>query len=85
MVEGRERLLIEAPAGVGVREKFLIEAPTPAALLTQGSEKDGEDIGESGSEEKDCPKRPSTGFWVQFASLAQKCGLNDAVALPISN
>ena len=53
MVEGRERLLIEAPAGVGVREKFLIEAPTPAGLLTQGSERDGEDIGESGSEEKD--------------------------------
>ncbi|KAI0694906.1 nuclear protein DGCR14 [Cytidiella melzeri] len=38
MVEGRERLLIEASAGVGVREKFLIEAPTPAGLLTSGSE-----------------------------------------------
>lgn len=38
MIEGRERLLIEAPAGTGVREKFLIEAPAPAGLLTQGSE-----------------------------------------------
>ncbi|KAI0348443.1 hypothetical protein BDW22DRAFT_1350657 [Trametopsis cervina] len=38
MLEGRERMLIEAPAGPGVRERFLIEAPTPAGLLTDGSE-----------------------------------------------
>ncbi|GBE77837.1 predicted protein [Sparassis crispa] len=37
MLEGRERLLIEAPAGPGVREKFRIEAPTPAGLITDGS------------------------------------------------
>ena len=34
----REKLLIEAPAGTGVRERFLIETPTPAGLLTDGKE-----------------------------------------------
>ncbi|KIP12456.1 hypothetical protein PHLGIDRAFT_32781, partial [Phlebiopsis gigantea 11061_1 CR5-6] len=38
MLEGRERLLLEAPAGVGVREKFVIEAPKPAGLLASGSD-----------------------------------------------
>lgn len=33
MLEGRERLLIEAPAGAGVKEKFRIEAPQPAGLI----------------------------------------------------
>lgn len=43
MVEGRERLLIEAPAGAGVREKFLIEAPTVAGLLTEAEENEREE------------------------------------------
>ena len=38
MLEGRERLLLEAPAGAGVREKFVIEAPKPVGLLTSGSD-----------------------------------------------
>ena len=33
MLEGRERLLLEAPSGAGVKEKFQIEAPQPAGLL----------------------------------------------------
>ena len=41
MIEGRKTMLLEAPAGAGVREKFLIEAPTPAGLITAGSASDG--------------------------------------------
>ncbi|KAH9922997.1 nuclear protein DGCR14 [Amylocystis lapponica] len=37
MLEQRERLLIEAPVHPGVREKFKIEAPTSAGLITDGS------------------------------------------------
>lgn len=33
MLEGRERLLIEAPSGTGVKERFRIEAPQPAGLI----------------------------------------------------
>ncbi|PCH33818.1 hypothetical protein WOLCODRAFT_94253 [Wolfiporia cocos MD-104 SS10] len=33
MIEGRERLLLEAPSATGVREKFRIEMPSPAGLL----------------------------------------------------
>ncbi|KAI1793891.1 nuclear protein DGCR14 [Ganoderma leucocontextum] len=36
MLEGRERLLIEAPSGTGVKEKFRIEAPMPAGLIEAG-------------------------------------------------
>lgn len=38
MIEGRERMLIEAPPVTGVREKFLIETPSPAGLITVGGE-----------------------------------------------
>lgn len=37
MLEGREKLLLEAPVGTGVRGKFRLEAPTPVGLLTDGS------------------------------------------------
>ncbi|KIM85348.1 hypothetical protein PILCRDRAFT_87072 [Piloderma croceum F 1598] len=59
MVEGRERRLIEAPAATGVREKFLIDAPTPAGLITDGKETEtsvdgketsGESVSERGKE-----------------------------------
>ncbi|THH30066.1 hypothetical protein EUX98_g4122 [Antrodiella citrinella] len=43
MIEQREKLLIEAPAGAGVREKFMIEAPVPRNLITLGSEELDED------------------------------------------
>ena len=33
MVEGRERLLLDAPSGVGVKERFQIEAPRPVGLI----------------------------------------------------
>jgi protein DGCR14 len=36
LIEGRERMLIEAAPVVGVREKFMIEVPTPAGLITDG-------------------------------------------------
>lgn len=38
MLEGRERMLLEQPAGPGVRERFVIEAPTVAGLITAGGE-----------------------------------------------
>lgn len=37
MLEGRERLLIEAPSGAGVKEKFRIEAPQSVGLIEAGS------------------------------------------------
>ncbi|KAF8622223.1 hypothetical protein AX15_007164 [Amanita polypyramis BW_CC] len=43
MLEVREKILIEAPPVVGVRERFKIEQPKPAGLLTDGSESNGED------------------------------------------
>lgn len=54
MIEGRERLLLEVPAGPGVREKFLIEAPTPAGLITAGEKSDSGRKEQRGiAEEKD--------------------------------
>ncbi|TFK41043.1 nuclear protein DGCR14 [Crucibulum laeve] len=48
MLEGRERMLIDAPPMTGVREKFAIEAPVPAGLITGG----GDDrVAEDNSEE----------------------------------
>ncbi|RXW24736.1 hypothetical protein EST38_g1088 [Candolleomyces aberdarensis] len=38
MIEGRERMLIEAAPQTGVREKFRIEMPVTAGLLTDGRE-----------------------------------------------
>lgn len=38
MLERRERMLIEQPSGPGVRERFVIEAPTVAGLITAGGE-----------------------------------------------
>jgi protein DGCR14 len=36
MIEGRQRMLIEASDAVGVREKLKIEAPAPVGLIAQG-------------------------------------------------
>lgn len=36
MVENRERMLIEAAPAPGVREKFMIETPTPFGYITDG-------------------------------------------------
>lgn len=50
MIEAREKMLIEAPPVTGVREKFTIELPTPAGLLTDGRESEKvseESVGES--------------------------------------
>ena len=41
MLEGRERMLIEQPSGPGVRERFVIEAPTVAGLITAEGEPPG--------------------------------------------
>ncbi|CAL1695377.1 unnamed protein product [Somion occarium] len=38
MLEARERLLIEPPPGVGVREKFVIEAPEVRGMITASGE-----------------------------------------------
>lgn len=40
MIEERKKLLIEAPSGTGVRERFTIEAPNPVGLITSGAEQD---------------------------------------------
>ncbi|EPQ60700.1 hypothetical protein GLOTRDRAFT_68567 [Gloeophyllum trabeum ATCC 11539] len=42
LLEDRKRSLIEAAPGPGVREKFLIENPTPAGLITDGRTPDEE-------------------------------------------
>ena len=46
MIENRERSLIEGPTATGVREKFRIEAPTPAGLIMDG--KEGEELKDKG-------------------------------------
>jgi hypothetical protein len=38
MLERREMMMIEGPQAAGVREKFLIEIPMPAGLITEGGE-----------------------------------------------
>jgi protein DGCR14 len=50
MIEGRERRLIEAPPVVGVRERFLIESPSPAGFITDGKafEREGKGANEGG-------------------------------------
>lgn len=42
MVEARERMLIEPVQAMGVREKLLVEAPTPAGLITQSEDESAE-------------------------------------------
>ncbi|TFY59896.1 hypothetical protein EVG20_g7619 [Dentipellis fragilis] len=41
MLEGRERMLIEAPPATGVREKMRIEVPVPKGLITAAGEDKG--------------------------------------------
>lgn len=55
MIEARERMLIEGPDATGVREKFMIEIPAPAGLITAG-----EGSGEA-SEETNANKEHSDG------------------------
>lgn len=45
-IEGRERMLIEGPSVTGVRERFMIDAPKPAGLITEGEKEEGESSGE---------------------------------------
>ncbi|KAJ6503415.1 nuclear protein DGCR14 [Mycena vitilis] len=56
LLADKERLLIEPQSFVGVREKFRIEAPTPAGLIedVKGKEKEEEEEeeGEDGEEDK---------------------------------
>ena len=40
MIERRENMLIEPPSVVGVKEKFAIELPKPAGLITEGLDSD---------------------------------------------
>jgi protein DGCR14 len=46
MIEARERMMIEPAQAPGVREKFVIEAPTVAGLITQSGESLKESEGE---------------------------------------
>ncbi|KAJ8469200.1 hypothetical protein ONZ45_g16976 [Pleurotus djamor] len=49
-----EKMLIEGPSVTGVRERFVIEAPKPAGLITDKAEGEGESgEKETGSEEVD--------------------------------
>ncbi|KAJ7169995.1 nuclear protein DGCR14 [Mycena filopes] len=58
LLADRERLMIEPQSFVGVREKFLIEAPTPAGLIEdakgkgEGNEEDDEEDKDKDGEEK---------------------------------
>lgn len=47
MIEARERMMIEPAQAPGVREKFVIEVPTVAGLITQSGESLKESEGES--------------------------------------
>ncbi|CCL98980.1 uncharacterized protein FIBRA_00988 [Fibroporia radiculosa] len=67
MLEGRERLLIEAPSATGVREKFRIELPAPAGLLTDGSASEEVD-----TSNKDTPPEPEKGDNDQQMALRDK-------------
>ena len=51
MVEGRERMLVEAAPGVGVKGRFVIEAPRPVGLIMQGE--GGEEKDKEGDEVKE--------------------------------
>ena len=56
MVEGRERMLVEAAPGVGVKGRFVIEAPRPVGLITQGEggeekDKEGDEVKEKDGDE----------------------------------
>ncbi|KAJ7103409.1 nuclear protein DGCR14 [Mycena belliarum] len=55
LLADRERLMIEPQSVVGVREKFRIEAPTPAGLIedVKGKGKGEETQGDDGEEEKE--------------------------------
>jgi protein DGCR14 len=53
MLEGRERMMIEPARAAGVTERFVIEAPKPAGLITEAGEaheggKDGEGVEDEG-------------------------------------
>ncbi|KAF9499767.1 hypothetical protein BDN71DRAFT_1441346 [Pleurotus eryngii] len=47
-IEGRERMLIEGPSVTGVRERFMIDAPKPVGLITEGEKEDEESEKEKG-------------------------------------
>ncbi|EEB95258.1 hypothetical protein MPER_05800, partial [Moniliophthora perniciosa FA553] len=48
MIEARERMLIEPAPAAGVREKFVIEAPSTAGLITDGgSDKEATEVDEA--------------------------------------
>lgn len=49
LIEAREKMLIEPAPAAGVREKFRIEAPTSAGLITDGTAGEGDD--KTGDEE----------------------------------
>ncbi|ESK98326.1 aspartate aminotransferase [Moniliophthora roreri MCA 2997] len=53
MIEARERMLIEPAPATGVREKFVIEAPSAAGLITDGKndKKEMEEVDEAKSDE----------------------------------
>ncbi|RDB29196.1 Protein DGCR14 [Hypsizygus marmoreus] len=46
MIEARKTMLIEAPPVTGVRERFVIEAPTVAGLITDGRQKEEAEVGD---------------------------------------
>ncbi|KAJ7808284.1 nuclear protein Es2-domain-containing protein [Mycena olivaceomarginata] len=56
LLADRERLMIEPQSVVGVREKFRIEAPTPAGLIEDAKEKEGEEDEKEGEDDEDKAK-----------------------------
>ena len=50
MIEKRETMLIEPPSATGVKEKFMIEIPKPAGLITDGSDNKAEQRTEATTE-----------------------------------
>ena len=60
MIERRETMLIEPPSATGVKEKFTIEFPKPAGLITEGLDSDKVEQETEGTTEK-LPLVPASG------------------------
>ncbi|KAG1885783.1 nuclear protein DGCR14 [Suillus subluteus] len=75
MIEARERMMIEPAPAPGVREKFVIEAPTVAGLITQS----GESVKESEGESQDA-KDNDNGKGKEVAILSEEDESMDVMA-----
>lgn len=76
MIEARESMMIEPAQAPGVREKFVIEAPTVAGLITQS----GESLTESKDQGQDTKDDGKDKEVVVFSGSAEETGPADVMA-----